>query len=211
MRIVIALLSSLAAWQVASGADPVAVAAQSGVVVRAGLPAAIPQGPQMFIDDTNTAIVLAPVQEEILEPAPAHSVPPTEFDRSRLGTTEETRGIGNGQQGSGIPIDPLSSEPTGGLETSEQQIGEPGEPAILPGLSDQGLVFPEPSTIIVGPQFDPRTVPGLGPDGLVTAPGPSLSHLSLNPLRTTRNGRILSRQSGMAPSASFAAPSGGRR
>ncbi len=123
----------------------------------AAQPASQVQGPQIFINDTNTAVVLLAV--DTVEPAIETTVP-AEFDGSVLRAREERRGIGIGQQGSGTSIGPQSSEPTIGPQTSEPAIGQQGSPAVVPGISDQGLIFPAPNTIIIGP---PSTVASLNP------------------------------------------------
>jgi len=64
-------------------------------------------------------------------------------------------------------IAPQASEPTIGPQFNQPMVGQPGPapaqpgfpqpaevlpPGVLPGLSDQGLIFPAPGTIAVGPQ-----------------------------------------------------------
>ncbi len=78
---------------------------------------------------------------------------------------QDHRGLGIGFQGSSTAIGPQSSEP---------QIGEQGSQPIVPGLSDQGLIFPTPNSIAVAADFNARVQPFtgtfLGPQGLVPAP-----------------------------------------
>ncbi len=158
---VIFICITVGALPAAAGPNQGGGMAQGGNRLATASPG-IASGPQMFIDDTNTAIILAPVETATDELPGGTIVPRTEFDRSRLNTTQEQRGIGIGEQGTGTALGPQSSEPTIGPQSNEPQIGEQGT-VILPGLSDQGPIFPEPNTVAIAPQFNARLQPGYNP------------------------------------------------
>lgn len=179
MRISIAVFITALGVASAAGATSTASATSAGMVARGTMPAVVPEGPQIFIDDTNTAIILAPVAAAPV-PVGSQAVPSaqvvsrTDFDRSRLGPSQDLRGIGTGPRDNTTP-GPVRNEPTVAPQTSEPQIGQQGA-VIVPGLSDQGPVFPQPNTVTVAPQLSagippaaPSAVilPGLSDQGLI--------------------------------------------
>jgi len=131
-----------------SGTLPLAVSAQ--VVVLTSPAAQVEESSQssatVVVPDTTAIAVLPPAVDSrhFFEQHP---------------TTQERRGIGIGSQASAPLIAPQFNEPMIG-----QQGPSPFEPGgvaqtvrflpvgVQPGLSDQGLIFPEPGTIVVGPQ-----------------------------------------------------------